>query len=169
MPNAKNVAQVKLLEEKVARAKAVYLTNYAGLSVKQQTKLRSELKQNGGEFIVAKNTLLARTLGKEELRPSLSGQTGVLLSYDDEVKALKVLVKFCKDNNLPELKEGIVGGSVMSVDQVQALSKLPGKEELIAMMLNRINAPATKLVGVLNAGVRDLVYALSAHVRKQSE
>jgi large subunit ribosomal protein L10 len=166
MPNSKNIQQVKMLEEKVARAKSIVLTNYAGLTVKQQTTLRSQLKENGGEFVVAKNTLLARVVGKESLNQSFQGQTGVLLSYEDEVKALKVLVKFAKDNNLPEVKDGVVNGAVLSPSQVMELSKLPGKEQLIAQMLGSLQAPGNNLVGVLTASVRNLVFALSAIAKK---
>lgn len=168
MPNAKNIAQVKELEEKVARAKSIILTDYTGLTVKQQTKLRAALKSAGGEFVVAKNTLLARVIGKEELNQSLQGQTGVLFSYEDEVKALKELVKFSKDSNLPQIKEGVLEGRVLSHNQVIDLSKLPGKEELIATMLGSLKAPGNNLVSVLQASVRDLVYALSAYAKKKA-
>lgn len=169
MPNSKNIAQVKMLEEKVARAKSIVLTNYSGLSVKQQTKLRSSLRGAGGEFIVAKNTLVARVLKKEELNTSLQGQTGVLFSYEDEVKALKELVKFAKDNNLPEIKEGILNGVVLSHNQVIDLSKLPGKEELVAKMMGSLKAPGNNLVGVLKASIRDLGYVLSSYMKKMTE
>lgn len=169
MPNTKNIAQVKELEEKVARAKSIILTNYAGLTVKQQTKLRAALKSAGGEFIVAKNTLLARVIGKEELNQSFQGQTGVLFSYEDEVKALKELVKFAKDSNLPEIKEGVLEGRVLTQNQVVELSKLPGKEELIAQMLGSLKAPGNNLVSVLKAGIRDLTYVLSSYMKKKAE
>lgn len=169
MPNTKNIAQVKELEDKVARAKSIILTNYAGLTVKQQTKLRAALKSAGGEFIVAKNTLLARVIGKEELNQSFQGQTGVLFSYEDEVKALKELVKFAKDSNLPEIKEGVLNGVVLTQNQVIDLSKLPGKEELIAKMLGSMKAPGNNLVSVLKAGIRDLTYVLSSYMKKKAE
>lgn len=167
MPNTKNVAVVKDLEEKFSRAKSVVLTNYAGLTVKQQTKLRTELKKAQGELIVAKNTLVARVLGKDELNQSLQGQTGVLFSYGDEISALKALVQFAKDNNLPEIKQGLLNGVVYSQNQVIELSKLPGKDELIAMLLGRLNAPASKLVGVLTGVTRNLVYGLNAIAEKK--
>lgn len=169
MPNAKNIEQVKMLEEKVAKSKSIILTNYSGLTVKQQSKLRVALKSAGGEFIVAKNTLIARVLGKEELLQSLQGQTGVLFSYDDEVRALKELVKFAKDNNLLEIKEGILNGVVLTHNQVIDLSKLPGKEELIARVLGSLQAPGNNLASVLKAGIRDLAFVLSSYMKKSGE
>ena len=168
MPNQRNIKSLRELEEKLAKAKSVVITNYAGLSVKQQTKLRSELKKAGGEFVVAKNTLIARLLNKESLKQSLQGQTGILLSYDDEVSALKELVKFAKDTNLPEIKDGVMGEQVLNHDEVMKLSKLPGKEELIAKLMGSLKAPGNNLAMVLNAAVRDLVYALSAVAKKQA-
>lgn len=169
MPNAKNIAQIKLIEEKFSKSKSVVLTSYSGLSVKQQTKLRSMLRKAGGEFVVAKNTLLARVLGNDELKKNLEGQTGTLFSYTDEVEALKTLVQFAKDNNLPQIKVGIIGKDVMSYDQLISLSKLPGKKELISMMLGRLNAPGTNLVSVLQASIRDLAIVLGRIAQKGSE
>lgn len=157
-----------MLTEKFNRAKSVVLTDYAGLTVTQQTKLRSQLKKANGELIVAKNTLIARVIGKEEMNQSLQGQSAILFSFGDEISALKELVQFAKDNTLPQIKQGLLDDKVLSQDEVIALSKLPGKEELLGMLLGRLNAPASKLVGVLTGVQRNLVYALEA-VRKQKE
>ncbi len=167
-PNAKNQASLVELKEKVAKAKSIVLMNYAGLTVKQQTKLRAALREAGGEFVVAKNTLVNIALGKDELKKDLEGQTGVLFSYNDEVSALKKLVEFAKENEKPEIKTGLMLDKVLTKTDVIALSKLPSKPELISMLLNRLQGPASGLVNVLNAGVRNLVYALEA-VRKQKE
>lgn len=168
MPNTKNVASLVDLKEKVAKSKSVVLVNYAGLTLGQQTKLRAELKAAGGEFVVAKNTLINLAINKAELKDDLQGQTGVLFSYEDEVGALKKLVEFAKANEKPELKMGLMVDKILTKADVMELSKLPGKEELIGMLLNRLQGPAYGLVNVLNAGMRNLVYALEA-VRKQKE
>ncbi|HSW89850.1 MAG TPA: 50S ribosomal protein L10 [Patescibacteria group bacterium] len=166
MPNSKNIEQMALLTEMFGRAKSTIVVDYAGLNVKLQTKLRKSLHEAGGELIIAKNTLLAKTFGKEELKKSLQGQSAVLFSFEDEVAPLKVLVQFAKENNLPQIKQGLLSGKVLTETQVIELSKLPGREELVSQLLSRLNAPASKLVGVLNAGVRDLVLALGAITRK---
>lgn len=169
MPNTKNIASIELLQEKFARAKSVLLANYAGLNSKQQVKLRQELKKAGGEFIVAKNTLVARVVGKKELDQSFNGQTGTIFSYDDEVSTLKALVQFAKENNTVSVKQGVIAGTVYSAEQLNELSKLPGKIELIQMLLGRLNAPASKLVGVLSGNVRDLAFVLAAIAKKKEE
>lgn len=166
MPNAKNIAQTEMIAQKFAKAKSIILTGYAGLSVKQQTKLRAVLRSAGGEFLVAKNTLVARILQKEELSQSLKGQTGILFAYEDEVKPLKELVKFSEVENLPEIRAGLVEGKIFTHDEVIALSKIPGKEELISKMLGSLQAPGNNLVSVLKASMRDLVYVLSAIATK---
>lgn len=158
---------MQTLQDKFSRAKAVILASFAGLNSKQQVQLRQDLKKAGGEFIVAKNTLVARVVGKDELSQSFNGQTGAVFSYDDEVGALKALVTFAKDNKAVELKQGVVAGTVYSATQLEELSKLPGKTELIQMLLGRLNAPASKLVGVLNAGVRDLAFVLAEIAKKK--
>lgn len=167
MPNTKNIEVLKDLEERKSRAKSVFLAEYTSLNSKQQTQLRSELKKAGGELMIAKNTLIARILGKEQLNQSLQGQTAALFSYHDEISALKALVNFIKGNEALKLKQGLVGDTVYDESSLVELSKLPGKEELIGMLLGRLNAPASKLVGVLTASQRNLVYVLQAITDKR--
>ena len=168
MPSAKNIAQLQELEEKVKKAKSVVFTNYAGLTLKQQTKLRASLKASGAEFVVAKNTLLNRVLKNDELKKTLEGQTGVVLSYEDEVGGIKQVVEFAKTAEKPEIKLGWMAGKMLSLEDIKALAKLPSKLELIATLISRLQGPAYGLVNVLNANARNLVYALKAIEKKKS-
>ncbi len=168
MPSAKNVSQLQVVQDKIKKAKSVVFTNYAGLTVAQQTKLRAELKSAGGEFVVAKNTLLQRVLGKDELKDTLQGQTGVVLSYEDEVGGLKKLIEFVKSVEKPEVKIGWMDGKMLSLSDIKALAKLPSKLELIATLISRLQGPAYGLVNVLNANARNLVYTLKALEKKKA-
>lgn len=168
MPSAKNVSQLQAVQEKVKKAKSVVFTNYTGLTVAQQTRLRAELKSAGGEFMVAKNTLLHRVLGEESLKSTLQGQTGVVLSYDDEVGGIKKLMEFVKKDEKPEVKIGWMDGKMLSLSDIKALAKLPSKLELIATLISRLQGPAYGLVNVLNANARNLVYALKALEKKKA-
>jgi len=169
MPSTKNVTQLQALEEKIQKAKSVVFTNYAGLNLSQQTKLRAELKQSGSEFVVAKNTLLNLVLKVDGLKKILQGQTGVVLSYEDEVCGMKKIVEFAKTSDKPQIKLGWMGGKIISLEEIQALAKLPGKLDLISMLISRLQSPAHGLVNVLGANARNLVYAVKAIEGKKKE
>ncbi len=167
MPNTKNTSVLEDLTQRAARAKSILVATYAGLNSKQQVALRQELKKVGGEMLVAKNTLVARVINNDKVTPHLNGQNGVIFSYEDEVNALKSLVAFTKGADALKLRVGVIAGNVYEEKSLIELSKLPGKLELIAQLLNRMNTPASKLVGVLTAGPRNLVYVLDAIAKKK--
>lgn len=167
MPNQHNLQQVKIIQEKLARAKSAALVDYSGTSVNDQVKLRGELKSVDGEFFVTKNTLIDLAVGKGKLTDSLKGMTALVLSFQDEVAALKKLFTFHKENSKLEIKQGLMGDKILSAEEVASLSQLPSKEELLATLIARVKGPAYGLVNVLQAGPRNLVYALQAIANKK--
>lgn len=166
MPNQKNQQQVELMKDKVARAKSAVVVEYSGTSVNDQTQLRTALKKTGGEIVVTKNTLIDIAFGKGKLTDSLNGMNAVVFSFQDEVATIKELFKFHKDTEKLTIKQGMLADKVLSIEEVESLSKLPSKNELIATLISRIKGPSYGLVNVLNAGPRNLVYALQAIAKK---
>ncbi len=163
MPNTQNTANLEAIKEKLSRAKSVLVVDYAGTSVNDQTNLRSNLKKAGGEFFVTKNTLIGLGFDKApEVQEALSGMNALVLSYDDEVSAVKVIYDFIKDQNKLNVKIGYLDGKFLDTAGAEALSKIPGKNELISMLIHTLNSPATGLVNVLRANIRDLTYVLQA-------
>ncbi len=162
MPNKKNLEQVAIIKDKLAKTKSAVVVDYSSTSVNDQVKLRNELKEAGGEMFVTKNTLIDIALGKGKFAESLTGMNALIFSYEDAVTALKKLFEFHKDNEKLTIKQGFVDDKVLSPEEVEALSKLPSKTELIAMLMARIQSPAQGLVNVLQASQRNLVYALQA-------
>ncbi|BBB91349.1 MAG TPA: 50S ribosomal protein L10 [Methylomusa anaerophila] len=161
------------LKEKLANTKGAVLTNYRGLTVAQDTKLRSKLRAAGVEYRVIKNTMTriaAQEAGIEGLEAYLEGPTAIAISSVDPVAPAKVISEFVKENKLQalEIKAGIVEGKVIDVNGVKALSSLPPKEVLVAKILAGMQAPIAGFVNVLSGTLRNLVYALDA-VRKQKE
>lgn len=167
MPNAKNQQQVEELKQKISKAKSIAIVEYSKTSANDQVKLRRTVKSAGGEFLVAKNTLIDIALGKGKVTDSLKGMNGIVFSYEDAVAALKNLFAFKKDNDQIVIKQGYMGDAVLSPKQVEELSKLPGKNELISMLIARLNNPGSGLVNVLQASQRGLVYALNAIANKK--
>ncbi len=168
MPNKKNQAQLEMLTEKLSRAQSVTIIDYSGTTVNDQVKLRQEIKDAGGEMLVTKNTLIDIAVGKGKLSESLEGMSAIVFSYADPIAAVKKLFTFQKDSEKLTIKQGYMEDKVLSPAEVEALSKLPGKNELISMLISRLQSPGSGLVNVLKASQRNLVYALKAIADKKS-
>jgi large subunit ribosomal protein L10 len=168
MPNQHNLGQIKILKEKLDQAQSAVIVEYQGTSVNDQVDLRSALTEAGGEMFVTKNTLIDIAVGKGKLADSLTGMNAVVFSFEDPVAALKALFKFHKDTDKLVIKQGFMEDKVLSIEEVESLSKLPGKQELLTTLVVRLQGPAYGLVNVLKAGQRDLVNALRA-LQKQME
>lgn len=166
MPNQKNLKQVEIIKDKLATSKSAVVIDYSGTSVNEQVTLRNALKEAGGELFVTKNTLIDVAVGRGKLDDSLTGMNALVFSFEDAVSALKKLFEFHKDSEKLIIKQGLMDDKVLTPDEVEALSKLPSKVELISMLLARIQSPAQGLVNVLKASQRNLVYALKAIAEK---
>ncbi|MBD3279612.1 MAG: 50S ribosomal protein L10 [Candidatus Pacebacteria bacterium] len=162
MPSQYNQQQVELIKEKLAQAKSVTIINYSGTNVNDQVKLRAAVKQAGGEVFVTKNTLMKLAFEQPELAESLQGMNALVFSYEDAVAALKAVYEFHQETDKLEIKQGLMADKVLTLAEVDALSKLPNKDELIITLIHRIKAPGNGLVNVLNANIRDLVQVLKA-------
>ena len=166
MPNQHNLEQIEILKKKLDQAQSAVIVEYQGTTVNDQVDLRAALSAAGGEMFVAKNTLIDIAVGKGKLADSLTGMNAVVFSFEDPVAALKALFKFHNDTEKLVIKQGFMEDKVLTVEEVEALSKLPGKQELLTTLVIRLQGPAYGLVNVLKAGQRDLVYALRALQQK---
>lgn len=162
MPSQKNQDQVNVIKDKLSRTKSVAVVDFSGTTVNDQVKLRQQLAEAGGEMFVTKNTLIDIAVGKGKLSESLEGMNALVFSYQDAVAAIKKLFEFHKETEKLQIKQGYMDDRVLSAAEVEALSKLPNKNELIGMLMSRLQGPAYGLVNVLNASQRNLVYALKA-------
>lgn len=166
MPSQYNQDQVEIIKQKLNSAKSIAIVDYSGTNASDQVKLRAMIKQAQGEVFVTKNTLINLAIAKDELKDSLTGMNALVLSYQDAVAALKKLFEFKNEQDKLEIKQGLLleDGQIkiLSAAELEQLSKLPGKEELMVMLIQRLQSPASGLVNVLNAGPRKLVYALQA-------
>lgn len=176
MPSEKTLQQKKEvvsgLAEKIKAAKSIVFADYRGLTVEQDTELRSALRKAGVDYKVVKNTLTrfaANQNGLEGLDSYLNGPTAMAVSETDPVAPAKVLAEYAKKYEKLELKAGVVEGRIIDVDGVKALAELPSREVLIAKVLGGFNAPISGFVNVLNANIRGLVVALNAIAEKKAE
>lgn len=154
-PNQESKVQlVSEITEKLKNAKSILFVDYSGLKVSQDTDLRKSFRENGVEYRVYKNRLMLRALkdagitGYDE--KAFEGTTAVAISTD-EVAPARVFCQKQKEFNKMEVKFGIVNGEIYNKDQVVALSKIPSKDVLIAMLLGTLQAPVSALARALNA------------------
>lgn len=163
---------VKEISEKLKSAKSMVFADYRGLTVEQDTELRSALRKAGVEYKVVKNTMTrfaANENGLEGLDSYLKGPTALAISETDPVAPAKVLSEFAKKFEKLELKVGVVEGKIISVTEIKALAELPSREVLIAKVLGGFNAPISGFVNVLNANLKGLVVALNAVAEQKAK
>ena len=153
---------IEELAEKLRGGSAV-LVDYQGMDVARSTQLRARSREAGVEFVVAKNTLTRRAAGEagvEDLSEYLVGPTALAFS-EDPVASAKLMAEFADQVESFALKGGLLeGGRVLDETEVVALSRLPGREQLLAQVVGGISSPLTGLVNVLNNTVQGLVVAL---------
>jgi large subunit ribosomal protein L10 len=171
-PNPRNVEWEQRIENYLSRSKAAFLTDYRGLSVTQVTDLRQRLREVGAEYHVAKNTLLriaARNLGISLSEDRLEGPTAVVFAFEDPISPAKVLTNFFSEVNLGVVKGGILEGREISPQEVQALTRIPPREVLLAQLVGGLQAPLVNLVGTLQGILLQLVYTLQAIAEKKAQ
>jgi large subunit ribosomal protein L10 len=162
---------VNEIKEKLENAVSLVLVDYRGLNVEEVTELRKKSREAGVEYKVYKNTLMTRALkelGIEGLESYLEGPNAIAFGYDDPVTPAKIISEFAKGHEKLEIKAGMVEKKLLSLEEVKALADLPSKEVLVAQVLGGLNAPITGFVNVLQANIRNLVYALDAIREKKS-
>ena len=154
MPNAKVLsekqAMVAQLAEKMKNATSGVLVDYKGITVEEDTKLRSELRKANVEYTVVKNTLVrfaANQIGFEELDGVLHGTTAMAVSVDDPTAPARLLAEFAKSHD----KAGFLEGKVVDVATVESLAAIPPKDILLSTVLGTMMAPVAALARVLQA------------------
>jgi large subunit ribosomal protein L10 len=153
---------IEELTEKL-ESNSVVLVDYKGINVAQSDRLRARSRESGVEFVVAKNTLAqiaADRAGIEDLSELLVGPTAIAFSEDPVVGA-KLMDEFSNEIDAFELKGGLLDGRVVDAAGVARLSRLPGREQLIAQVMGGIQAPLVGLVTVLNGTIRNLAVVLN--------
>lgn len=159
--------QVAWLREQFKGVRALYLAENQGLTVSQMNTVRSELRNRGVSFKVLKNTLVRLAYKDTDvavLEQDVKGARAAAWTHTDEnVQVMaKVLVDFAKANPKFRLVRGVLNGKMVQPEELDVLSKLPSREELLARLLGTMKAPVNAFVNVLAAVPRSFLYALKA-------
>ena len=171
MPTAKKEATIEELRERIKNSQSLFLTNYAGLTVGEITKLRGELRKDGNTYAVVKNTLFKRAAGEalaKLLEEFLAGPTGIVFAGKDPVAPAKALKQFSDATKPVEVKAAYIDGQLVDKAQVSVLASLPPKIELLAKLVGSLASPMRGLVTVLSGNQSGLVRVLDAIREKKS-
>jgi len=170
MPRPEKVQAVADIRERLERAQAVFVAEYAGLTVKEQRELRRGLRAAGGEFRVVKMTLARRAadeLGRPAFKDLLGGPAGLAYAYDDPSATARLLRDFARDHARLQVKGALFGTDVLPPERVAALADLESRPVLLARVAGALQAPLAAMAGVLAAVPRGLATVLSALADKK--
>ncbi|MGO8687651.1 MAG: 50S ribosomal protein L10 [Candidatus Dormibacteria bacterium] len=157
------------LAEKLGRATSAIVTDYRGLTVKQLEELRTQLRAQGIDYHVIKNTLARRAAaeaGVGELGTVLRGPVGLALGFGELATPAKVLSEYHRVNRRLPLLAGFVEGQVLDARGVQALAELPPREALLAQLAGTLQMPLTQLAAGLASITSNLAATLDAYREK---
>ena len=165
MPTEAKAASVEALRERLGTCKAAVLTEYRGLTVRQLSDLRKQLKAASAEYKVVKNRLARLAVKDSPLDPlagHLKGPTGLVIAREDPVSVAKALQAFVRTTPIFAIKVGMVEGKVLEPAELRALADLPSKEALRAQVVGAIQGPLSQLITLLTAPQAELVRVLEA-------
>jgi len=170
MPRPEKVQAVADIKERLDGAQAVFLAEYAGLSVQEQQTLRRELRANGAEFKVVKMTLArlaAADMEIDDFDALLLGPTGLTFADGDPVGAAKVLRDFAKTHEVLVVKGGLLGREFLTPERIAELAEIEPREVLLAKIAGAFEAPMAKMAGLLAALPRNAATAMQQLLEKK--
>jgi large subunit ribosomal protein L10 len=167
---AKKAEQIEKLNGQLQKASSMIVGTFSKLTVAKDFELRKTVRSAGGKYQVVKNTLAQRASEGTQVNQALKGLKGVTsIAYTegDPVALAKALSKYVEDNPEFSFKAGVLEGKLLNLNEVKALATMPSKEEIYSKLLFLMNAPAQRLVTVMNAVGRDLAVVVNQGVEKK--
>ena len=164
-------AIVAEVNETASAALSAVMADYRGVSVDDMTSLRKQAREAGVQVRVIRNTLAKRAFEGTEfecLNEAMLGPNILAFSLEDPGAGARVFKDFAKENANFEIKALSVGGKLLPAEQIDALAKLPTRDEAIALLMAVMQAPITKLARTLN-DVPGRVTRVMAAVRDQKQ
>lgn len=147
------------------------VADFKGMTVEEMTRLRRKLREAGGDLLVVKNTLarIAFDGGSHDvIKEHFRENCAIALTSEDPIAIAKAVSEFAKTSKTLHVRHGSLEGKFLSAEQLEALAKLPGRQELLGMALGTMNAVPTNFVSLLANTIRGMLYALKAIEEKKA-
>lgn len=161
----KNETMEKLVSN-MKSAPSVVFANYQGLKMKDSVELRNKCREAGVLYIASKKTLINKALVEAGISgidvKGFEGAVAAVFASKDEVAPAQLLADFAKKHDMVKMFGGVLEGAFINSEKVNALSKLPSKQQLLGQLVGTLNAPVSGFVNVLAGNLRGLVNVLNA-------
>ena len=178
--NRPNLARKKELiqgfKERLKKSNLVIFLDFTGIDAWPMSQIRMDIRDKGGEMVVGRNTLLFRafmdTPVAEHEDQVFTGPTAVIFSYGDMVELTEYVVdEILKKYETAKIKGGyfVEQQQFLQPEEVEAIAKLPSREQALAMLIGAIRGPVQKLYSLLRAVPQNLLLTLKAYEEKKKE
>ena len=165
------VDAVTKLKEHLRAAPDLIFSDFRGLTFPQMTDLRAKLTEKGTAYRVVRNAfarIAMKDAGLPDASSWLEGPTALAFLGSDPSPAAKVLMDFTRAAPL-HIKGGVISGKLFSAKEIEALSRLPGRLDLLASLMGTMNAPLRNMMYAMNGVASKLVRTLAAVAEKKSK
>ena len=166
----KKKEELDALKKDLENAKNLFVAQFQGMTVAQDTELRQKIRGTNSKYRVVKNTLAkkaAEGTAADGVTKSFDGSTSIAYNSNDPVSLAKALTAYAKTNPLFVFKAGMVEGRVVNIGDIANIAAMPSKEELIAKLLFLINSPAQRIAVALNGVARNLAVVIGQAVEQK--
>ena len=157
--------KLKELEEKLKKQKSAVFVTVDGIKNKDISVLREKLKEAKAELTVPKKTLAKMAFSKSKIevdKELLEGQIGLIFGYEDELSPAKTVFNFSKEKKNFNILGGLLENKAINKEEIISLALIPSREILYSKVVSSISAPLKNMMGVCQANIRGLLYALSS-------
>ena len=171
MNRTEKAALIEKIRATAGRASIAVVADFKGMPVEEMTSLRVKLRENGGELLVVNNTLARIALSggsHDAIKELFRENCAIALGMQDPVAIAKAVIDFAKTSKKFAVRHGSLEGKFLNAGQLEALAKLPGKNELLARTLGTMNAVPTNFVSLFANIIRGMLYALKAIEEKKA-
>jgi large subunit ribosomal protein L10 len=160
---------VENVTERLGASQSVVVLAYQGLTVANMRELRKRLREVGSELKVVKNRLTKRALAAAEcdaLDSMLTGPTAVAFGLTDPVGPAKVCMAYAKENAKLVVKGGLLNGRRIGEENIKAMAKMPGRQEMLGMLAGAMKAPIQQTATAMNQLMAKVAYAMKARIEQ---
>src|SRR5436305_80721 len=170
MNRDEKAAVIEEVADQIRSAETIFAVDYRGLSVKDAADLRTRLVEAGATFRVVKNRLTIRAAdaaGAESLKELLEGPTAFTFIAEggDAAMAAKALAQFRRQTDALAFKGGQMGGDILSIEQIESISRLPARDVLQGQFVGVLASPITTLV----RGLAGMISGLASQLQQRAD